>query len=97
MSWSVGGRATDAAFAAQVKAAFEAGEGQVSGSPASVRALRAVRGFVEQAPLNIPAGCSVEFSTNGDLEQNGRGSLMVKVEIFDTPAEEAPAPEVPPE
>ena len=92
MSWSFSGKATDAAFAAEVKQAFDAGERQVLGSPAAVRAVRAIREFVEQAPLNIPAGCTVAFETNGHLEQSGRGSLTVKVTISDTPAEVAEEP-----
>lgn len=95
MSWSVGGEARDVGFAAEVKRVFGVGEGQVGGSPAALRALRAVQGFVEGAPLNIPAGCTVAFQTSGHMEQDGRGSVTVKVEIFDTPAEVAPAPEGP--
>ena len=93
MSWSFGGKATDAGFAAEVRRTFDLGEGQVRTSPAAVRAVRAIREFVEQAPLNIPAGCTVWFETNGHLEQNGRGSLTVKVTISDTPAETPDAAE----
>jgi hypothetical protein len=81
MSWSFGGKATDAGFTAEVARVFEAGERQVQDFPASVRALRAIRAFVEQAPLNIPAGCTVAFATTGHLDGNGRGELVVKVEI----------------
>ena len=93
MSWSFGGKATDAGLAAEVKRVFDQGERQVAGSPAGVRAVQAIRGFVEQAPLNIPAGCTVAFETNGHLEQSGRGALTVKVTISDTPAETPDAAE----
>ena len=85
MSWSITESATDTSFEDVVGRAFGKAEQQVYPSPTAVRALRAIKAFVSQAPLNIPQGATVAFATTGHLDGEGRGEISVTVKITDTP------------